>query len=85
MSELQPIESGEAIELYLKDKQAECAESTMCGHRLRLRYFKRWCDEQDIKNLNELWAATYTSTEYEGELGKPPSNVRGLETDSGRK
>lgn len=52
--ELEPIDPQTALDLYLADREPEVAESTLYAHRSRLGHFVRWCDEQDIENLNEL-------------------------------
>ena len=51
---LEPIEPEAALELFLKDKEAELAEASIKGHDYRLRHFVRWCHEQGIENLNTL-------------------------------
>ena len=51
---LEPIEPEAALELFLKDKEAELAETTIKSHDYRLRHFVRWCHEQGIENLNTL-------------------------------
>jgi len=53
-SDLEPIEPNRAQELYLQHKQTECVEKTVRAHRSRTGHFVRWCDEQDIENLNAL-------------------------------
>jgi len=55
-SDLEPIQPGRAVELYLKDKARECQQATVRSHRSRLGFFVDWCDEQDIENLNNLSA-----------------------------
>ena len=40
--------------MYLKHREDELAESSLNAHRLRLKHFVRWCDDEDIDNLNEL-------------------------------
>jgi len=42
---LEPIEPETALELFLKDKKAELAETTIKSHDYRLRHFVRWCNE----------------------------------------
>lgn len=54
MSELEPLEPEKAVELYLKHRADELAESSLNAHRLRLKHFVRWCDEEDIDNVNVL-------------------------------
>ncbi len=51
---LEPITPDEAVELYLTDKQAELAQSTLYSHSSRLGHFTRWCAEEEIRNLNDL-------------------------------
>jgi site-specific recombinase XerD len=55
---LEPIRPDEAVELYLADRQNELAKATQYAHSSRLGHFIRWCDEQDIDNLNELTGRT---------------------------
>ncbi|CDK39623.1 site-specific integrase [Halorubrum sp. AJ67] len=54
MSELEPLEPEKAVELYLKHRSDELAESSLNAHRLRLKHFVRWCREENIHNVNEL-------------------------------
>ena len=49
---LEPIDPEKALELYLKDKENELSEASLKGHKYRLGHFVRWCDEQDIEDLN---------------------------------
>ncbi|WP_345779426.1 tyrosine-type recombinase/integrase [Natrinema sp. SYSU A 869] len=51
---LEPIDPETALELYLMDKEAELAESSIQSHRYRLKHFLRWCEMEDIDNLNDL-------------------------------
>jgi site-specific recombinase XerD len=51
---LEPIEPETALELYLADRENNVTEATIYSHRSRLGHFVRWCDEQEITNLNEL-------------------------------
>lgn len=52
--ELEPIEPGQAQELYLKHKASECTKKTVQGHRYRTNHFVRWCALEGIGNLNDL-------------------------------
>ncbi len=52
--ELEPLEPNRAQELYLKQKETEASKKTVQSHRYRLNAFVRWCEENDIENLNEL-------------------------------
>ena len=51
---LEPLGPTEAVELYLADRESELAQATLYAHSSRLGHFIRWCDEQEIDNLNEL-------------------------------
>lgn len=50
--ELDPLEPDRAQELYLK--QMDASKKTVQAHKYRLNPLVRWCDENDIDNLNEL-------------------------------
>ncbi len=52
--DLDPIEPDSAQELYLKHKATECVETTVQAHRYRTNHFIRWCEENDVHNLNVL-------------------------------
>lgn len=51
---LEPITPEEAVEWYVRDKEAEYAESTLKAHKSRLGHFLRWCAQNDIANMNDL-------------------------------
>ena len=51
---LEPIHPEMALELYLADRESELTEATLYSHKSRISHFVRWCDEQDIENLNTL-------------------------------
>jgi len=51
---LEPIDPETALELYLADKENDLAEASLEAHEYRLNHLVRWCDEQDITNLNTL-------------------------------
>ncbi|RQG91792.1 tyrosine-type recombinase/integrase [Natrarchaeobius chitinivorans] len=55
---LEPIDPETAVELYIAEREADTAASTIRSHRARLSHFVRWCDERDIENLNELTGRT---------------------------
>jgi site-specific recombinase XerD len=52
--ELDPLEPDRAQELCLKQKEMNASKKTVQSHKYRLNAFVRWCDENDIDNLNEL-------------------------------
>ncbi|WP_138006503.1 tyrosine-type recombinase/integrase [Halalkalirubrum salinum] len=51
---LEPIDPETALELYLADRENELTEATLYSHKSRLGHFVRWCDDQEIDNLNNL-------------------------------
>lgn len=51
---LEPIEPETALELYLADRENNVTEATIRSHRSRLGHFIRWCDDEEITNLNNL-------------------------------
>ena len=54
MPELEPLSPERGIELYLKHRADELAESTLKAHEYRLSHFVRWCDKEGIDNLNDI-------------------------------
>jgi integrase len=52
--DLEPIDPRTAQDLYLKHKSTDYRESTVQAHKYRTSHFVRWCDENDIENLNTL-------------------------------
>ena len=51
---LEPLSPSEAKEMYLDHKSAEASANTAQAHDYRLRHFVRWCENEEIKNLNNL-------------------------------
>lgn len=51
---LEPIDPEEALDLYLSEKRTDLADASLKAHEYRLSHFLRWCDEEDIRNLNDL-------------------------------
>ena len=51
---LEPIDPETALEMYLNDRENEVAQATLYSHRSRLSHFVRWCDENEVENLNQL-------------------------------
>lgn len=52
--DLKELDPSTAIEMYLKDKNNEYAESTLKSHRSRLSQFVEYCNREEIENLNTL-------------------------------
>lgn len=55
VDELEPIHPQEAVEWYLQEREAEVSGNTLQAHEYRLNHFVRWCDEQGIENMNEIY------------------------------
>ncbi|MHB9285950.1 tyrosine-type recombinase/integrase [Halobacteriales archaeon Cl-PHB] len=53
-TKLEPLAPDEALDLYLRDKRTDLADSSLKAHKYRLQHFVRWCDEEDTTNLNGL-------------------------------
>jgi len=51
---LEPIDPETALDLYLTDKETDLADASLKAHKYRLQHFVRWCDQEDIENLNVL-------------------------------
>jgi site-specific recombinase XerD len=51
---LEPLDPRTAKQMYLDDRRNEVADATVQAHDYRLEQFVRWCEEQDITNLNTL-------------------------------
>ena len=51
---LLPITPEEAVNRYLRRRSNELAESSMATHRSSLNHFIRWCELEEIDNLNAL-------------------------------
>ena len=50
---LEPIEPETAVELYLEDRENELSQRSLYGHKSRLGHFTRWCEDDEISNINE--------------------------------
>lgn len=51
---LTPIDPSTALQMYLDDRDAELADSTLYAHKKRIQKFVTWCDQEGIENLNEI-------------------------------
>jgi len=54
MPNLEPLEPERGLELYLKHRADDLTQSTLKAHEYRLSHFVRWCNNEDIDNLNEI-------------------------------
>ena len=52
--ELEPLAPEDGMSLYLQHRESELSSETLKSHKYRLKEFVKWCDEQEIYNLNEL-------------------------------
>jgi hypothetical protein len=52
--ELEPLNPEEAVEMYKHQRESEVSEDTLQSHGYRLKHFIRWCDNEDIHNLNNV-------------------------------
>lgn len=54
-SELEQIEPGRAVEMYLRSRENELAQATLYSHRSRLSHFIEWFDiETEYEHVSEL-------------------------------
>jgi integrase len=51
---LEPIDPETAVEMYLADRKHDLAQTSIKSAKYRLRHFIRWCDKENLTNLNEL-------------------------------
>ena len=51
---LEPIDPETAVKMYLADRKHELAKTSLRSTESRLGQFLRWCEMQDVTNLNEL-------------------------------
>jgi site-specific recombinase XerD len=51
---LEPIDPETGLELFLADRENQYAEATVEAHQYRLSHFLRWCEIEEIDNLNEI-------------------------------
>ena len=52
--DLEPIDPRTAKQMYLDDRRNEVADATLQAHDYRLQQFVRWCEAEEIENLNTL-------------------------------
>ncbi|MFC6951929.1 tyrosine-type recombinase/integrase [Halorubellus litoreus] len=52
--DLQDLPPSEGVKRFLRHREPSVRESTLENARTRLNYFKAWCAERDIENLNDL-------------------------------
>lgn len=52
--DLTPLDPRDAVDLYLAQREEDSSARTAQAHEYRLNHFLRWCDEEDITNVNDL-------------------------------
>lgn len=55
---LESVSPAEAVQLYLKDREAEISQSTIYEHQTRLRRFVEWADENGIEDMTTMTRQT---------------------------
>jgi len=53
-TELEPITPEKSVEMYEADRKQELRKTSFRVHQSALRFFKQWCSDQAIENLNHL-------------------------------
>jgi len=52
--DLQRLDPGTALQIYLDQRQDEVSRQTLQSHRYRLEPFVEWCEEQGITSMSDL-------------------------------
>lgn len=52
--ELTPIDPDVALNQYLQSRQSELADASLRAHKDRLRLFVQWCEENNVRTIDEL-------------------------------
>jgi len=52
--DLEPLDPRTAKQMYLDDRRHELADATLQSHDYRLKQFVKWCEANDIENLNNF-------------------------------
>lgn len=51
---LEPLAPADGVEMFLKEKQSDLAESTLDSYEGRLKHFVKFCRHAGIENLNDV-------------------------------
>lgn len=51
---LQPLDPSTAKKMYLREREQDVSDRTRQAHHYRLKHFIRWCDRENVENLNDL-------------------------------
>lgn len=54
MTQLQPLDSAQAIKMYLTERRAELSDDTLYNHEMYLKRFREWCDREGFDNMNDI-------------------------------
>lgn len=52
--QLEPLSPEQGVDSYLNHREDELTTNTHGTHRSRLKFFKEWCEANEIHNLNDL-------------------------------
>lgn len=52
--DLDPLDPATAQQMYLDSRRHELADATIQSHDYRLAQFVKWCEAEEIKNLNDF-------------------------------
>jgi integrase len=52
--DLEPLNPKEAVEMYIQERRSELSEKSLHNHKYRLNSFLKWCQEEELENLNAL-------------------------------
>jgi site-specific recombinase XerD len=64
------MEPGKAVKMYLSEREAELAESSLQNHRYHLKRFLEFCEDTGFENMAELNGRTiYEYKQYRREEG----------------
>jgi len=55
--ELELLEPERGVELYLRQRQDDAADSNIRAHRGRLKHFVRWCEQEKTSRIWTTWRA----------------------------
>ncbi len=69
----------DALEIYYEAREGEVSKKTLQGYRYRLKHFLRWCEIEDIEDMNDLDGRKLQEYKIwrrrDGDLKKSPSMV----------
>jgi len=54
MTDLEPLAPSEGVDMYLQHRESELSKHSYRKQKQRLQSFLRFCETEDIDNLNDL-------------------------------